>query len=52
MNITIRKTNLLLVEECKTHRWHYISHANIDVSYLNASGLHFNVRGTIALAKN
>ena len=51
-NIKIRKRNTLLAEVCKSCQWHFISHASIDASYLNASGLHLNVKGTIALAKN
>ena len=52
LNIKIRKTNLRLAEVCKTRQWHFISHANIDYSHLNASGLHLNVKDTIAFAKN
>ena len=52
LNIKIRKANLLLAEVCKNHQWHFISHGSIDASYLNASGLRLNVKGTIALAKN
>lgn len=52
INIKIDKTNTLLAKLCSKFKWQFIRHANIDVTKLNASGLHLNSQGTALLAKN
>ena len=34
------------------YNWPIIQHNNINISNLNASGLHLNITGTAILAKN
>ena len=52
MNTKIDKINSLLAKLCSKFKWQFIRHANIDISKLNASGLHLNIKGTATLAKN
>ena len=46
MNTKIDKINSLLAKRCSTFKWKFIQHTNIDISKLNASGLHLNIKGT------
>ena len=52
MNIKIKNTNKLLAKLCSKYKWAIIQHGNINISNLNASGLHLNITGTTTLAKN
>ena len=47
------QVNALLKLKCVKYNVQFIDHSNISSRYhLNASGLHLNPKGTIALAKN
>lgn len=52
MNIKIKNTNNLLAKLCSKYKWAIVQHGNINISNLNASGLHLNITGTATLAKN
>ena len=52
LNIKINSTNKLLTKLGMKYNWPIIQHSNINISNLNASGLHLNITGTAILAKN
>ena len=52
LNIKINSTNKLLTKIGMKYNWPIIQHYNINISNLNASGLHLNITGTAILAKN
>ena len=52
LNIKINSTNKLLTKLGMKYNWPIIQHNNINISNLNASGLHLNITGTAILAKN
>jgi hypothetical protein len=52
MNIKIKYTNNLLAKLCSKYKWAIVQHGNINISNINASGLHVNITGTATLAKN
>ena len=52
LNIKINSTNKLLTKLGMNYNWPIIQHSNINISNLNASGLHLNITGTAILAKS
>lgn len=52
INTKIDEVNKIVKSFCSQRDLLFIDNSNINDSHLNASGLHLNRKGTIALAKN
>ena len=52
LNAKTKKANKIVRSFCSQRDWLFIDNSNIDHTHLNASGLHLNKKGTIALAKS
>ena len=52
MTKKITEVNEQLEHHCKSNKWAFTKHSNIESNHLNSYGLHLNKSGTALLAKN